>query len=120
MVPVHGEEGEQGQHIDKLAHQGELLGGLGVKDVGGGKPHLVADDRTAEGDGGEHQLGHQTDEHADEHLVDDQQAKGGQVEGHPGGVGGHGREEQQGGGEGQDDLALGRDAAAGKGRDGGN
>ena len=44
----------------------------GIKDVGGGKTHLIADDRAAETDCGKNHLGHQADHDAQQHLVDDQ------------------------------------------------
>jgi hypothetical protein len=120
VVAVQGQEGEQGEDVDELAHQRELLGGLRVEDVGRGEPHLVADDRAAEAHRGEHQLRDQADERAEQHLVDHQEAKGGEGEVHLRGVRGHEREQHQGGGHGQAELHPHRGGHPGKGRNGGH
>ena len=51
VVDVQGQKEREGEDVDELAHQRQLLRGLRVEDIGGGKAHLVADDGAAEAHG---------------------------------------------------------------------
>jgi len=118
MVDVEGEKNEDGKDILKLGEEGDLPLSLGIEDIGGGKTHLVANDRSAEFYRGEDETGDKTDEGAQEGLIDDQQQKGHGRKADLGQGFFHDRKEDQRDGKDQAGLDPGRGLGPGDNRDG--
>ncbi len=75
MVQVKGQKDQYGDNVGELTHDGQLLGCLWVKNIGGGKAHLVSDDGAAEADSGKDEPGNQAEQQADQHLIEHDQGK---------------------------------------------
>jgi len=112
MVQIEGQKDQYGDNVGELTHDGQLLGCLRVKNIGGGKAHLIADDGAAEADGGKDEPGHkaekQTDQdfvHHDKRKLDERKLNLRRLLCHQG-------EEQQSGGKGKSNSDLGWSLAA--------
>ena len=88
------------------------MGCLRVKNIGGGKAHLIADYSAAEADGGKDEPGNQAKKQADQHFIDHDKRKLHEGEINLWRVFCHQWEEQKGGGKGKSDSDLGRGLAA--------
>jgi len=118
MVTVEGQEDEDGKDVLELGNQGNLVSVLGVKDIGGGKTHLVADDCSAKLNSGKDQPRHKTKQQAEDGLVDGEQEEGKRVEADCRQIEREDWKEQQRDGKNQGDLDPGRGLIAEIDRDG--
>ncbi len=56
VVDIQCQKNQNGKDIDELAHQGELLGCLRVKDICCGKSHLISYDSSTKVNAGKDEL----------------------------------------------------------------
>ena len=83
-MSVNGEEDEDGKNILELWNKRHLTLSLRIENIGGGKTHLVADDRCPEFHRSEYQSGNQSEDQTKEELGDNEHQKGGRRKTEPG------------------------------------